>query len=433
MNNIETEKPKLYTVPVYDYEPKWMNIRRQAALDSYNKLLMPQKRLHLWRYTDPEKFLVERNIQTRPRTIANTLKQGLNRRLVTGSLSAAALDQSGKSIWTQVSDDADDLVILPMSRAFAEYEEIIERYLYQLVDENIGKFEAFGSALWQDGIFVYLPDGKTVEKPVHLIREVADEQGLQFFRLLVVVGKNAEMTLIDEYMGGSSDPNQKSHAFGAVEIFGGQDSRIRYVNLQRQESGVTSYLTHRARIERGSSILTIPLAFGGKLAKQNFGVTLNGPGADSKMYGLLFGSKRQHFDNHTLHHHASGQTTSDIDFKVVLRDKAISAYTGLIRIEQEAANCEAYQENRNLLLGGGAKAETIPELEILNEEVMCSHGATVGPIDPEMLFYLTSRGYTPEDAVRTVVTGFVASTLKMVPADIRGGIRSVVTDRLEGI
>ena len=151
------------------------------------------------------------------------------------------------------------------------------------------------------------------------------------------------------------------------------------------------------------------------------------------MYGLLFGSKRQHFDNHTLHHHASGQTTSDIDFKVVLRDKAVSAYTGLIRIEQDAANCEAYQENRNLLLGGGAKAETIPELEILNEEVMCSHGATVGPIDPEMIFYLTSRGFSPEEAVRTIVTGFVASTLKMVPADIRGGIRSAVTDRLEGI
>jgi len=179
-------------------------------------------------------------------------------------------------------------------------------------------------------------------------------------------------------------------------------------------------------------MLTIPLAFGGALSKQNFGVTLNGPGANSKIYGLLFGSKKQHFDNHTLHHHAASQTSSDIDFKVVLRDKALSAYTGLIRIEHDAANCEAYQENRNLLLTEGARAETIPELEILNEDVMCSHGATVGPIDPEMVFYLTSRGVPEQEAINAIVTGFVSSTLKMVPADIRGGIRSVVTNRLEG-
>lgn len=179
-------------------------------------------------------------------------------------------------------------------------------------------------------------------------------------------------------------------------------------------------------------MLSIPLIFGGALVKQNFGVTLNGPGADSKMYGVLFGSDHQHLDNHTLHHHKAGQTTSNINFKVVLQDKAVSAYTGLIRIEQDAAGCEAYQENRNLLLAAGTRAETIPELEILNEQVSCTHGATVGPIDPEMVYYLTSRGIPVEEAVKTIVTGFISSTLKMVPADMRGGIRKFISDRLEG-
>jgi len=180
-------------------------------------------------------------------------------------------------------------------------------------------------------------------------------------------------------------------------------------------------------------MLTIPLVFGGSLCKQNFGVRLNGAGAHSDIYGLLFGSMRQHFDNHTLHHHAHGSTSSNIDFKVVLKDRAQSAYTGLIRIENGARNCEAYQENRNLLLNPGTKAQTIPELEILNEDVSCSHGATLGSIDQESLFYLQARGIAKNEAVRMIVSGFVTTTLNRVPADLRERIGTFVAQRLEGI
>lgn len=432
MKTAKIDNPKINSALVLDHEPEWMKVRRQKALETFNNLPLPQQRLHLWRYTDPGKFNTNPdNFRSRPLG-EDSAPDNIMRRLKSKHLDAAALDLSGRRIRTENEQSKDGLVIMPLSQAFAEYGDIIEKYMYRLISKDNGKFEAFNSALWQDGVFVYLPDGKVIEKPVHIFHEVADLTGLQFFRSLVVVGKNAELTLIDEYYGGSQDNSQKNHAFGAVEIFGHQYSRIRYINLQRQSPATISYLTHRAHIERGASMLTIPLGFGGALSKQNFGVTLNGPGAGSKIYGLLFGSKKQHFDNHTLHHHAAGQTTSDIDFKVVLRDKSLSAYTGLIRIEKEAANCEAYQENRNLLLTEGARVETIPELEILNEDVMCSHGATVGPIDPEMVFYLTSRGMPEREAINTIVTGFVSSTLKMVPADIRGGIRSVVTNRLEG-
>ena len=160
---------------------------------------------------------------------------------------------------------------------------------------------------------------------------------------------------------------------------------------------------------------------------------MNGPGAESNIYGLLFGTGRQHFDNHTLHRHTSGQTRSNIDFKVVLRDRALSAYTGLIRIENRAKGCEAYQENRNLLLNQGARAETIPELEILNEDVTCTHGATIGPIDPDMVFYLKSRGLTKPEAVQMIVSGFVSNTLKMVPEDLRHRITNFVEQRLDNI
>jgi Fe-S cluster assembly protein SufD len=302
------------------------------------------------------------------------------------------------------------------------------------VGKTMGKFEALNAALWNDGIFVFIPDNTTVSAPVHLLRE-AGRSGSAFFpRLLVVGGKNSEMTLIDEYAGGSDDIDDgRTYINGAVEIFGGQDSRLRYVALQRQGLGTDAYISHRANIERGAQMLTVPLLFGGNTTKQNFGVVLNGQGANSRLYGLLFASGRQHYDNHTLHEHTAGNTMSDIDFKVVLRDRAVSAYTGLIRIEQDARTCEAYQENRNLMLNEGPKAETIPELEILNEDVKCSHGATIGPLDPESVFYLTSRGIKTDQAVRMIVGGFAESTLRMIPEDLRHRISDYVATRLEGL
>ena len=218
-----------------------------------------------------------------------------------------------------------------------------------------------------------------------------------------------------------------------MEIFGGDNSHVRYVSLSRQAANTRLYLTHRARIERNALMYTIPLAFGAALSKQNFGVILNQPGAESNIYGLLFGTGYQQFDNHTLHHHAASRTVSNINLKVVLRDKAQSAYTGLIRIEQDAKTCEAYQENRNLLLNNGTRAESIPELEILNEDVQCTHGATVGPIDPLLVFFLQSRGIAFDEAVRMIVTGFVVSTLKLLPVDIKDRLSEFVTRRLEDI
>jgi len=353
-----------------------------------------------------------------------------------GHLAWLITDYGGREIGTygveQLAEDG--IVVVPLSSAVETHLDLVKQYLYHLVNNEMGKFEAMNGALWNDGIFIYVPDGKTVAKPLHLLREAGQEHSVYYPRLLVVVGKNAEVTLVDEYGGGAKDTeNGISYINGAVEIFGQEDSRVRYVSLQRLDAGANMYLGHRASIKQGATMLTVPLAFGANISKQNFGVILNGPGAESNMYGLLFGSKYQHFDNHTLHKHNTGNTNSNIDFKVVLRDKAVSAYTGLIRIDKTSRTCEAYQENRNLMLNKGTKAETIPELEILNEDVKCSHGATIGPIDPEMVFYLTARGISHDTAVRMIVSGFITSTLKQIPEDLRERIASFVDKRLEGI
>lgn len=424
--------------PALERGPQWLRQKRHLSRQAFNSIPLPRRGLHLWRYTDPSKFLIKHDgVVDRPSAEGyDTVEKMALSHLEQGHLSGLVTDLGGREIKFYGLEKFIEkgIVVATLSEAVDKHQELVEKYLYQLINSQTGKFEAMNGALFNDGVFIYVPDGVTARKPLHLLRETGWGNSAHFPRLLIVVGKNAELTLIDEYGGGASDIDRGiSYTNSAVEIFGFEESRVRYVLLQRQAAAANSYLTHRARIERGATMLTIPLSFGASTSKQNFGVILNGEGAESNMYGLLFGSEYQHFDNHTLHRHAAGRTISNIDFKVVLRDRAVSAYTGLIRIENGAKTCEAYQGNRNLLLNKGTKAETIPELEILNEDVKCSHGATIGPIDPLSVFYLTSRGIDRDDAVRMIVSGFVASTLKQIPEDLRERISNFVTQRLENI
>ncbi len=425
-------------VPALIRGPEWLRERRRLARETFNTTALPRRGLHLWRYTDPAKFLISQNGVTDMAFAEghDAIERVELSHLAQGRLAALVTDFGGRETRIHGVDglSKQGVVISALSEAVEQHHDLVEKHLYQLVNSQSGKFEAMNGALFNDGIFIYVPNEVTIDKPIHLLRETGYENTASFPRLLVVVGDNAEVTIIDEYGGGSQDIDRGvSHSNGAVEIFGGRESRLRYVLLQRQAPGTYAYLTHRARIERGATMLTIPLTFGGSIAKQNFGVILNGEGAESNIYGLLFGSDYQHFDNHTLQHHVASKTLSNIDFKVVLRDQSVSAYTGLIRIEKGAKTCEAYQENRNLLLNKGAKAETIPELEILNEDVKCTHGATIGPIDPLSVFYLNSRGIQRDNAVRMIVSGFVETTLKRIPEDLKERIGEFVTSRLEKI
>jgi Fe-S cluster assembly protein SufD len=423
-------------IPELERGPQWLRNKRRFSREAYNSTPIPPRGLHLWRYTDPSRFVVNKSqaADTAFSDNYDAVEKIELQNLRDGHLEGLVSDFGGRELRFHGFEKSrnEGVIVCSISEAVEKHHDLVEKYLYELVSSRLGKFEAMNGALWNDGVFIYVPDGKTIESPVHLLREAGLSGSSQFPRALVVVGKNAELTLIDEYGGGvPTEADGESYSNGAVEIFGLEDSRTRYVMLQRQSLATTSYLTHRACLEQGANMLTIALSFGGGIVKQNFGVTLNGKSAESRMYGLLFGAGDQHFDNHTLHHHAVGQTHSDIDFKVVLRDRAISAYTGLIRIDREAKTCEAYQENRNLLLNEGCRAETIPELEILNEDVMCSHGATIGPIDPMMVFYLQSRGIGYNEAVRMVVSGFVDDTFRQVPQDLRERISGFVSQRLE--
>jgi Fe-S cluster assembly protein SufD len=217
------------------------------------------------------------------------------------------------------------------------------------------------------------------------------------------------------------------------DVVAGTQSRVRHVLLQTWGAGTRGHLTVRSRVGRDADLLSVFATFGGQRVKVEMMTDLQGEGARSRMIGVALGGGDERFDHHTGHRHLAGRTWSDIDFKSVAADRARCSYTGLIRIEETARGSEAYQVNRNLLLSGNSHADAIPKLEILNEEVSCSHGATVAPVDQDQMFYLQSRGMSPGEALRLVVRGFLEKTLQGIPEGLRPEVEKLVESRLAGI
>ena len=411
-------------------ESDWLYNFRKLGWEYYQDEPLPERVNHLWRYTDPELFVVD-NQKIGSNGLPG-ISDTMNGKILKPELGLAAYaaNKSDLKSILQVSEQFQKAgaIIADLRTAMEEHYDKVSQYFGRLIPHDFGKFEALNMALWNTGLFIYIPDNAVIDKPIYLYRHPTGE--ITMTRLLMVVGKNAQATIIDDYKCPCNATPTMANS--AVELFADDSSRLSYVNLQRLALDNKAFITQRTQLGADAETYTLFASLGGGIAKIDEGTILTGRGGTSNMFGVAFGDSKQRFDHHTLHHHKASDSYSHIDFKVVLKEKANSAYTGLIKIEKDALNCEAYQENRNLLLNRGPRAETIPELEILTDQVRCSHGATVGPIDPEMVFYLTSRGFSKDEAVRAIVTGFVEPTLNKMPDDLGDTIREIVLDKLEG-
>lgn len=438
-SNLDTVAPQKVLSGIADLyrEPDWLSAHRRQSLEIYRVTARPDRVSHLWRYTDPAQF---ENSSGRPAPVApssgtrRAFPAVIEQALAAESLAAAAYIRDGL-VWKTAIDDAiaaRGVMIMDLHEAALSRPDLVQPYLGALVGPEFGKYEAYINAAWTGGLLVYVPRGVQVDRPIHIVSAQPSAETYRSGRILVVLDSQSSLTLIDEYGEGTSAGEGNSHASNIVEIFVGDSARLHYSAVQNWNRGTTSYFTQRARLDSNSNLDTVLTSVGGATAKVDAGALLVGKGAESNMYGLAIGDRKQHYDHHTVHLHESDHTRSDLHFKVALRDEADSVYTGLIRIGERAAYCEAYQENRNLVLSSGARAESIPELEIMNNEVRCTHGATVGKIDPQEVFYLMSRGIEKDDAIHLIVAGFVGPIIDHLPANTRERLTDMVVGRLEG-
>jgi Fe-S cluster assembly protein SufD len=274
------------------------------------------------------------------------------------------------------------------------------------------KFAAHNAAMWQHGLLVEVPQGVVLGQPLYVRIANAIDGGSLFWRLLVVAAPESRFTVIEEYV--SAAPELAGYSNAAVEIVVGQAAKVEYVSVQSLSRGTWHFASHHATVERDAELDWVAGGFGSAKGKVRIQNDLAGPGATSRVTGAYFADGTQHLDYDTFQEHIAPNTTSDFAFKGALRDDARAVWRGMIRVEQDAQKTNAYQENRNLLLSKSAHADSIPGLEILANDVRCTHGATLGQVDREQLFYLMARGLSRAEAERLIVRGFFQDVLDRV-------------------
>jgi Fe-S cluster assembly protein SufD len=312
----------------------------------------------------------------------------------------------------------------PAGVTFAPLTEEHER-LYSLVgwDE---KFAAHNAALWKHGVLVVVPRGVELEKPLYVRIGNARPGGSLFWRLLVVAEAGARFTLVEETSSAAAD--LPSYTNAAVELFIEQDAKLEYVSLQNLSRETWHFAAHHARVERGAELDWVAGGFGSKKGKVRIQNDLAGEGATSRVTGAYFADGDQHLDYDTFQEHIAPNTTSDFAFKGALRDRSTAVWRGMIRVERDAQRTNAYQENRNLMLSPTTHAVPIPGLEILANDVRCTHGATVSRVNRDELFYAMARGLPRSEAERLIVRGFFQDILDRIELE---PVREAVTGALE--
>jgi Fe-S cluster assembly protein SufD len=317
------------------------------------------------------------------------------------------LDVSGLAT---ISDVGVTIERVPAGITFEPLGEEHER-LYSLVgwDE---KFAAHNAALWQHGLLVVVPKGVVLDKPLYVRVTNSAEGGSLFWRLLVVAEEGARFTLVEEAV--SSAPDLHGYTNAAEEFFLEAGSKFEYVHVQNLSRETWHFASHHARVERDAELDWVAGGFGSKKGKVRIQNDLAGEGATSRVTGAYFTDGDQHLDYDTFQEHIAPNTTSDFAFKGALRDTSTAVWRGMIRVERDAQKTNAYQEDRNLMLSPTTHAVPIPGLEILANDVRCTHGATVSRVDRDELFYAMARGLSRGEAERLIVRGFFQNILDRI-------------------
>jgi len=306
------------------------------------------------------------------------------------------------------------VIFTDLKTAEQKHPELLARMIGKTVNVEEGKFSALAGALAQNGIVLYVPKGVAVEEPLHSVLWGPGANLAHVSHILVLVDEGASVTYVHEAASPDDMASNSMHA-GIVEIQVLQDASLKFVELQSWGRHVWNFSHERIRVERGGNLDWIFGAIGSRLTKNFSELDLAGEGATGRMSGFYFTDGNQHLDHDTQQNHLAPHTTSDLLFKGALKGKSRSVWQGMIYVAPGAQKTDGYQANRNIVLSEGARADSIPGLEILADDVRCTHGATVGKLEQEPLFYLKSRGIPQAEAEKIVVEGFFDPIFQRIP------------------
>jgi Fe-S cluster assembly protein SufD len=364
-------------------------VTRDAAAKLFGELPLPSTADEHWRFTDLRGF--------DPDAAPGVAVPG------TENKPMLDLDVAGRAA---AHESGIEIVSAP---AGVTFEPLSLDYEARLIPED-DRFALENLAQWRHGLLVRVPKGVELDKPLYVT--VTSNGGSLYWRMVVEAEEGARFTLIEDLS--SPAPDTVAYTNAVVELFVHDRAKVEYVSLQNLSQETWHFGRYRAVLERDAELDWVIGGFGSKRGKVWIENDLAGPGATSRVTGAYFADGDQHLDYDTFQEHVAPNTESDFAFKGALRERASAVWRGMIRVEEGAQKTNAYQENRNLLLSDTAHADSIPGLEIMANDVRCTHGATLGRVDRDALFYLMARGLSRSEAERLIVRGFFQDVLDRI-------------------
>jgi len=372
--------------------------KKKQALAIFSSIPMPKEREEDWRYTEIEKLKLENfDLKDSKTNIAAT------------KLSEDLLEKG--------------MILTDINTAFEKYPEIAQKYFFKGTKIDKDKLVALNASHFSNGIFLYVP--KNIELDESIKVNFSFDEKNSIIHNIIVIEPNSKIDFIEEYS--NEEISQEQLNCCVTEVFANDNSKINFYHLNSWAKNIYNFTNIVGTIERDAEINWISGCFGGKLNRLRIDTNFNGKGSQCNNIGVFLGKGKEHVDFTTNVYHNTENTTNEILVDGILKDESTSVYRGLIRIEKEAQKTRSYLENHILKLGDKTLANSIPSLKIDANDVKASHGATVGQIDEEHLFYLMARGLSRQEAERLIVEGFFEPVINKIPlGELREKIRGLV-------
>jgi len=402
--------------PTTTAEPEWLVARRAGAVEAAKGLALPGPKSKGWEFNDLSKLDLTAYGPAEPGDL--DLIEAADARLAVpaGSAGLTQVDRTshGEGL-PEVSGNGrpDSPAVMSLTEGAERFPELVSGRLGTIVAGGKDPFVAINDAGWSGGALVYVPAGGRLAQPISLTAIQAASARTLNWRTLIVLEEGAEAEIWERYL--SADAETAALFNGVTEIVVGPNASLRYVCGQDLSPKSWAFATQRAEVDRDGSLEWVAMGFGGAQGKVRMETKLAGRGASAKVTGAYAGTGRQHLDYDTTQEHAAEDTFSDLSFRGVLSGRATAVWRGMINVDRGAQRTDAFQDCRNLLLSTRAHADAIPGLQIEADDVRCTHAAAIAQIDPEQLFYLTSRGLGQEEASGLIVEGFLAELVERVP------------------
>jgi Fe-S cluster assembly protein SufD len=419
-------------------EPEWVQDLRRQAWDTYVDTPLPTLQEEDWRRTDYRELNLEELLLYMPAGIDAQSEADLPEIIAphvnTGDTwGGMAVQVNSEIIFARLDESlqAQGVILAPLAEAVHTHPELVQPHLGQIVTSGDGKFPALHNAFFAGGVFCHVPADTEVELPILMLNWMNAENIAVFPHVLLVAEPGSKVTFVERY----ASPTLEAQSFScpATEVVAKDGAQVRHVTIQDWGRHVFELGFQRLRVGNDGNLHTIIAATGGKLVKNFVDNSFAGSGVEAFHRGFFFTDGTQHMDYKTVQDHLAPYSTSDLLIKGALRDRSRAVFTGVINVRKGSKRTDAYQENRNLLLSKRARSDSIPILEIDNDDVRCTHGSATGQVDPEELFYVMSHGLDKHAAARMLVEGFFSEVTQHTPLEgVQAQLASKIQEKMTG-